>query len=138
MLIVNSGIRIPLVEFQFTFSRSSGPGGQNVNKLNTKATLRWPVLESPSLPDDVRQRLVDRYHNRINAKGELLLSGQRYRDAARNVSDCLERLRRMLAAVAEPSKVRKRTKPTKASVRRRQAQKRRQSQKKQLRRPASE
>ena len=58
MLIISPDLRIPLREFQFTFARSSGPGGQNVNKVSSKATLRWPVLRSPSLPEPVRQRLL--------------------------------------------------------------------------------
>ena len=58
MLVVNDQLKIPLREFNFTFARSSGPGGQNVNKLNTKALLRWPVMKSPSLPEAVRRRLL--------------------------------------------------------------------------------
>jgi len=58
MLIITPQLQIPLREFQFTFARSSGPGGQNVNKVNTKALLRWPVMTSPSLPEAVRQRLL--------------------------------------------------------------------------------
>ncbi len=138
MLIVNQRIRIPLQEIQFTYSRSSGPGGQNVNKLNTKATLRWSVTNSPSLPDDVRQRFATRYRNRITTDGDLLLAGQRYRDAARNTNDCLQRLRAMLAAVATAPRVRKPTRPTKASVRRRLTDKRRQAEKKQRRRSEPE
>lgn len=138
MLIVNSRIQIPLREFQFTFSRSSGPGGQNVNKLNTKATLRWAVLASSSLPSDVGQRFVARYRNRITLEGDFLLTSQRYRDAGRNEEDCLARLRQMLLAVAEPPKVRKRTRPTRASVRRRLGDKRHQSEKKQLRRQSGD
>jgi ribosome-associated protein len=138
MLIVDARLQIPLQEFRFTFSRSSGPGGQNVNKVNTKATLRWPVLASPSLPDDVRQRFLDRYRNRITSEGEFLLTSQRYRDAGRNVDDCFQRLREMLAAVARPPTVRKRTRPSKASVRRRLDDKRRQARKKEGRRGALE
>ena len=53
MLVVNGRLRIPLKEFDFTFARSSGPGGQNVNKVNTKAMLRWDVTGSPSLSEAV-------------------------------------------------------------------------------------
>jgi ribosome-associated protein len=138
VLIVNSRIRIPQQEFVFTYSRSSGPGGQNVNKVNTKATLRWPVRQSPSLPDDVRQRFLECYRNRVTREGHFLLTSQRYRDAGRNMSDCLARLRQMLADVAESPTLRKRTRPTRASVHRRLGDKRRQAERKQRRRDLPE
>ena len=115
------------------FVRSSGHGGQNVNKLNTKAQLRWPVLQSPSLPEAVRQRFLAKYRRRVTEEGDLLITSQRFRDAGRNVADCLEKLRAMLAEVATPPKPRKPTRPTKASKRRRLQQKRQLSQKKQQR-----
>ncbi|HQU47046.1 MAG TPA: peptide chain release factor-like protein, partial [Pirellulales bacterium] len=68
-LTVHNRIRIPLEEFEFTYARSSGPGGQNVNKVNSKALLRWPVRTSPSLPEAVRERFVGRYGNRITVEG---------------------------------------------------------------------
>ena len=133
-LIVNSRLRIPLAEFEFRFARSSGPGGQNVNKVNSKALLRWPILASASLPDVVRQRFRERYGNRITTDGDLLISSQRYRDQARNVDDCLEKLRAMLASAAAPPVRRKRTRPSRTSIERRLGAKRRQSEKKQSRR----
>ncbi len=135
MLVVNDQLKIPLREFRFTFSRSSGPGGQNVNKLNTKALLRWAVMKSPSLPEPVRKRLLSKHRRRVTSEGDLLISSQRFRDAGRNVADCLEKLRAMLAEAALAPRRRKPTKPTRASVRRRLDQKRRQSQKKQQRQP---
>ena len=134
MPVVNHRIKIPLREFQFTFSRSSGPGGQNVNKLNTKALLRWPVVKSPSLPEAVRQRLLKQAGRRVTAEGDLLITSQRFRDAGRNVADCLEKLRKMLAAAAVAPKRRRPTKPTRGSVQRRLNQKKEQSRKKQQRR----
>ena len=134
MLVVTPRLKIPLREFRFTFARSSGPGGQNVNKVNSKATLRWPVGSSSSLPEGVRRRFVARYRRRITSEGELVLTSQRFRDAGRNVADCLEKLRKMLAEVAVAPKRRKPTKPSAASVRRRLEEKRRQSKKKKSRR----
>lgn len=133
-LIVNHRLRIPLAEFEFRFARSSGPGGQNVNKVNSKALLRWPIATSTSLPDAVRQRFRERYGNRITADGDLLIASQRFRDQARNVDDCLDKLRAMLALVAAPPVRRKRTKPSRASIERRLGAKRRRSEKKQSRR----
>ena len=138
MLVVNSRLKIPLREFHFSFSRSSGPGGQNVNKLNTKALLRWSVAGSRSLSEGVRRRLLAKYRRRITSQGDLLVTSQRFRDAGRNVADCLEKLRNMLAEVATAPKVRKPTKPTGGSVRRRLDQKRRQSRKKELRRDVAD
>ena len=133
MLIVNDKIRVRLREFRFSFSRSSGAGGQNVNKLNTKATLRWEVTHSQSLREDVRARFLESYRRRITADGELVLTSQRFRDQGRNVADCLEKLRGMLAAVARPPRPRKATKPTRSSVERRLSSKRRTRAKKQRR-----
>jgi ribosome-associated protein len=135
MLVVNQRLKIPLREFRFRFSRSSGPGGQNVNKLNTKALLCWPVMQSPSLPEPVRRRLLAKQRRRVNSEGELLISSQRFRDAGRNVADCLEKLRAMLAEAAVTPRRRKPTKPTRASVLRRLDQKRKQSRKKSKRQP---
>jgi ribosome-associated protein len=129
-------LSVPRNELSFTFSRSSGPGGQNVNKLNTKATLRWNVAASSSLPDGVRERFVTRYANRLTNEGELVLTSQRYRDQARNVADCLAKLETMLAAVARPPRRRKKTRPSRASKERRLAEKKLRSDRKQSRRVA--
>ncbi len=134
MLVVNARLKIPLREFRFSFARSSGPGGQNVNKVNTKATLRWAVRESPSLPEAVRRRFLAKHGRRVNAEGDLVITSQRFRDAGRNVADCLEKLREMLAEAAVAPKRRKATRPTRASVRRRLDEKRKRSHKKHLRR----
>ncbi len=69
MLIVNSRLQIPLSEFEFTYARSSGPGGQNVNKVNSKALLRWPVRQSPSLTAEVRERFLRRFASRLTNEG---------------------------------------------------------------------
>jgi ribosome-associated protein len=134
MLAVTPQIQIPLGEFRFTFARSGGPGGQNVNKLNTKALLRWAVMTSPSLPEPVRKRLLEQRGRRITAEGDLLVVSQRFRDAGRNVADCLEKLRDIVAEAAKPVRPRKATRPTRAAVKRRIESKRRHSQKKQQRR----
>jgi ribosome-associated protein len=139
MLEVNHRISIPLKELSFTFSRSGGPGGQNVNKVNTKVTLHWSVANSPSLPDEVRERFLQAFPTRINNNGEVVLASQRFRDQGRNVADCTEKLRSMIAQAAVPPRKRKKTKPSRASKERRLREKKAASHKKQLRRlPASE
>jgi ribosome-associated protein len=133
MLIITPHLQIPLREFQFTFSRSGGPGGQNVNKVNTKALLRWPVAKTPTLPEPIRRRLLAKCRRQVTVDGDLLIVSQRFRDAGRNAADCLEKLRRLLAEAAVPVRPRKPTRPTRSSVRRRVEDKRRLSQKKQRR-----
>ena len=135
MLVVTDRIKVPLRELKFTYSRSQGPGGQNVNKVNTKATLRWSVKENDSLPEHVRQRFLERYKRRITLEGDLVMTSQRFRDRGRNVADCLEKLRALIAAVSTPPKKRKPTKPTKGSKRRRRESKEANSQRKQRRKP---
>jgi ribosome-associated protein len=122
MLIVSRQLQIPLAEFEITYARSGGPGGQNV-----KAVLRWSVRTSPSLPDAVRQRFLHKYANRVTTEGELLVTSQRYRDAPRNSQDCLDKLRAMLLGIVHPPKARRATRPTRGSVERRLQNKRRQS-----------
>lgn len=134
MLVVNGRLKIPLKEFDFTFARSSGPGGQNVNKVNTKALLRWDVTRSPSLPQAVRRRFIEKNRRRITGEGEFIITSQRYRDQGRNVADCLAKLRDLLEEAAVAPKIRKKTKPSRAAQRRRLNEKRTTSQKKQLRR----
>jgi len=134
MLVVNSRIRIPPSEFEWTYVRSSGPGGQNVNKVNSKAVLRWNVVRSLSLPADVRERFLVRYRSRITTEGDFILSSQRYRDQGRNAADALEKLTALVAAVAVPGKKRRPTKPTRASVRRRVETKQARSRTKKMRR----
>lgn len=133
MLEINRKIAIPLRELQFTFARSSGPGGQNVNKVNTKVTMHWAVRSTPSLPEDVRERFCKKYSRRINNDGQVVIHSQRYRDQGRNVADCLAKLRGLILEVSTPPKRRKATRPSRASKERRIRQKKQQSQKKQMR-----
>jgi len=117
---------IPDSEFEFTFSRSGGPGGQNVNKVNSRVQLRWNVAASRALPDEVKQRLQQQFKSRLNDAGELLIDCDETRSQHNNREICLERLREMILAAARPPKRRIATKPSKgAMLRRKQARKRR-------------
>ena len=119
ILEVTPRIRIACREFEWGVARSSGPGGQNVNKVNSKVMLRWPLLTSEGLPVDVRDRFVAAYKRRMTTEGELVLSSERFRDQPKNVDDCLEKLRELIMSVAVAPKPRRISKPTKASKRRR-------------------
>ncbi len=134
MLEVNSSIQIPDAEFTFAFSRSGGPGGQNVNKVCSKALLTWDVTQSPSIPNDVRDRFLVRYSRRITKEGLLLITSQRYRDQGRNTQDCLNKLTELLLSVAVAPTKRKPTTPSRGAKQRRLQDKHVRSDKKQSRR----
>jgi ribosome-associated protein len=121
---VTPRIRISCREFDWGVARSSGPGGQNVNKVNSKVTLRWPLFDSAGLPVDVRDRFVAAYKRRLTTAGDFVMSSERYRDQLKNVTDCLDKLRELLLAIAVAPKPRKKSKPNKAAKRRRVADKR--------------
>ena len=125
---------IPRGELRFSFVRSAGAGGQNVNKVATKAVLRWDVARSPSLSSDVRARFMARQHGRITRAGELVLSSQRFREQERNVADCLAKLQAMLEDAATPPRPRRPTRPGRGATERRLESKRVRSGKKRERR----
>jgi ribosome-associated protein len=134
LVVVADNLRIPLREIEFRFVRASGPGGQNVNRVASKAVLRWRVLASPSISQEARERFVARFASRITAAGDLVLASDRHRERERNREDCLERLRRMLAAVAVAPARRRKTRPPRSVAERRLQDKRMRAEKKRGRR----
>jgi ribosome-associated protein len=136
---ITGALTIPDDELHFSFARSGGPGGQNVNKVASKALLRWNLTANTSLPADVRERLRLQQANRLTAEGELVIQSQRFRDQARNVEDCRDKLRALVLHALNVPRPRKATRPTRGAKRRRLAAKRRQSERKAGRRtPAGE
>jgi len=131
---VASAPKLPLSELHFSFARSSGPGGQNVNKVESKALLRWDVAASRALPAALRARFRARFARRINEEGVFLLTSQRHRERERNVADCLAKFGALLAEVAVPEKPRRPTRPTRGAKERRLAEKRHASRRKAERR----
>jgi len=129
-LFVNQRLTIPAAQVQASYSRSSGPGGQNVNKVSSRVTLRWQVVDQPLLPPGWGNRLMARYGNRVTRDGELLLHSDRYRDQPRNLADCRSRLVVMLLDCANPPIARKKTAPSRRSQQRRMDDKRRTGDKK--------
>lgn len=129
------GVVIPEAELATEFSRAGGPGGQHVNKTETRVTMRFSVAESPSLPDEVRARLLGRLKARLTKEGELLVHVDTHRKRQRNIELAYERLQRLLAEALEEQKPRRPTRPSLGAKRRRLAAKRQTGEKKRLRKP---
>jgi ribosome-associated protein len=119
MLEVTPQIHIHDDELSESFVRSSGPGGQNVNKVASAVELRFDVANSPSLPDAVRARLLARRDRRLTDEGVLVISASRFRDQGRNREDARERLAEIVRAATVVAKKRIATKPSKGSQERR-------------------
>lgn len=130
---VNNELSIPVAELDFRFSRSSGPGGQHVQKSSTRVELLFDVVHSPSLTDDQRGRIAKRLANYLDADGVLHLVAQSERSQWRNRQEVVERLAELLRGALKRRKKRKPTAPTAASQERRIEKKRQRSQKKKLR-----
>ncbi len=135
MLNVNEKISIRLTEFKFSYARSPGPGGQNVNKVNSKVILKWSVEKTKALPEAVKQRFVTKYANRISQDGLLVLTSHRFRDQGRNVADCLAKLRELILVVVPEPKKRKKKKISYGAKQRRLENKKRNSATKASRKP---
>jgi ribosome-associated protein len=135
MLRITSTITIDENEIHEEFIRSSGPGGQNVNKVATAVQLRFDVGKSRSLPDDVRKRLVRLAGRRINQDGILIIDAHRFRTQERNRQDAIDRLVELIRKAAEKPRIRRKTKPPIASKIRRLETKRRIGKTKRIRRP---
>jgi ribosome-associated protein len=119
MVMVTPGILLDESEFDFSFVRASGPGGQNVNKVATAVQLRFDVRRSPSLPDDVRRRLERLAGRRLTQEGIMVISAQRFRSQERNRQDAVDRLVALIQEAAIPSVPRQPTKPSAAARQRR-------------------
>ena len=134
MLPINDQITISPRFLRLKYVRSRGPGGQNVNKLSTRAQLTFNLAACPDLSDPVKARLARLAGRRLTSRGTLILESDRFRHQIRNRRECLARLRRLILQALPAPKQRRPTKPTRASKEKRLADKQRRAQLKSLRR----
>ncbi|PWA21729.1 hypothetical protein CCH79_00003462, partial [Gambusia affinis] len=97
----DSHVHIPVERLTVSYSKSSGPGGQHVNKVSTKAEVRFHVHTADWIPEDVRQKIVEKNKNRINKAGELLVTSEVSRSQQRNLLDCLQKISAIVAEASE-------------------------------------
>ena len=133
MVEVTPSLTIDENEIEISFIQASGPGGQNVNKVATAAQLRYDVAGSPSLPEDVRRRLLRLASQRITKEGVLVIDAREFRTQERNRRAAIERLVDLVRRAAVRPKRRRRTRPSIKSRRRRLESKRHRGQIKRLR-----
>lgn len=137
MVFITPTLQIPEDEFTWSFARSGGPGGQNVNKVASKAVLRWSIAATNALSPDVKNRLAEQQKRFFTQEGELIITSQLTRDQDRNREDCIAKLQAIILQALVVPKPRKKTKPSRGSKRRRLQDKKRRSDVKQSRRGPS-
>lgn len=136
-LVISPALRIPAAELRFTYSRSPGPGGQNVNKVNTRVTLTYDVQQSTALSDSQRARILRRLENRIDHQGQLRVVASQHRSQSANSKAAVERLAALLRDALARRKPRIPTRTPRSAVKRRLENKARRSQRKKDRRRPS-
>lgn len=131
-------MKVPREKLQTSFSRSSGPGGQNVNKVSTRAEVRFHLESAGWIPAAVRSRLASLYPRRLTRDGEFIVVSSRYRSQNRNLEDCIEKLEGFIEKASKPPQRRVPTRKTRASNERRLERKKRRGNVKSRRRPLPE
>src|SRR6187399_2450575 len=128
-----TGWIIPAQDLSVKHARSSGPGGQNVNKVSTKVELRFHMATSVTLTDAQKQRLAKAFPSHVTSAGDFLVTSDRFRSQARNLADALTRLTEMILSIRRPARKRIATKPSAGAKQRRLTDKRRQAERKRQR-----
>ena len=126
-------IDIPYHELEFTYARSRGPGGQNVNRTNSAAILRWNLYKTQVFSEAIKQRLIEKLATQLTADGDLLIRSEEHRDQDQNRSNCMRKLQVILRQALHVPKKRVATKPTRSGVRKRLEAKKRASETKTMR-----
>ena len=134
VITINKDIKIPYSELKFDFFRSSGPGGQHVNKVETGVRLRFDVTHSIYLPEHIKKRLMLIHSSKINREGELLVESTIYKSQHRNKQEVIEKLTELLIQASKKEKKRIKTNRTKSSIAKRLNKKKKRSNIKILRR----
>ena len=133
-LVVSERITIPAAELRVSFARSGGPGGQNVNKVETKVELRWTPADTGAFTDADKAWLLQRLEGRLTSEGELLVTSSRTRDQTRNREDARQKLAEALRKALTRPKRRRKTKPSRGAIEKRLEQKKQTARKKESRR----
>lgn len=134
MIRITPTLSINEEELEFRFLRAAGPGGQKVNKVSSAVQLRFDVVHSPSLSEEVRHRLLKLGGKRVNAQGELVIEAMRYRAQEQNRQDAIKRLAALIRQASQPPRARVRTRMPEEARRKRLQAKRLRSEVKRLRR----
>ena len=132
-LVINANLTIPLKEISISFARSGGPGGQHVNKVETKVEARWSVLNSDSLTEENRAWLLKKLANRLTNTGDLVISSSLTRDQSRNRAEALNKLAKTVRGALTKPKKRKATRPSKGAKAKRLQEKKKRGETKQRR-----
>lgn len=129
---------VPEHELEWSYARAGGPGGQNVNKVSSKAILRWNLAASTSVAEDVKSRVQTLFPSKVTAAGFVVIASQEYRDQERNRQACIEKLAAIIAQASKVPKTRLKSKPSQASKQRRLEAKKRQTARRAARRVSEE
>lgn len=132
-IVINDRLSIPKTELQLSFAKSGGPGGQHVNKVNSKVFLRWNFTLSSSIEEWMIKRIEDRCGTYTTEQGELLLSSTQHRKQSMNIDECVEKLTSLLKDALQRKKSRKKTRVPRAVKEKRLDGKKKKSQKKKMR-----